>query len=338
MDIRFDILRIVALAAIILAHIPGIPGWLYQLRNFDVPLIVLVAGAAFMLSGSSSLPYASYVRHRVGRLIVPVWLFLFFLFSSVAVAGYVGLMEQSLSWWKVVDMFLLGEGYGYVWIFRVFLLIALSAPPLLALKKRIPSRAFAASMAVAYGTSFLLFMFRSRFALDPFLAVLLDDYVFVGVLYGCIHGMGILLPTLRPRAAFAASAAFLAVFFTFLVLRGEAHPSQWPFVSTQFDKHPPGPFYVSYALFVSFCLFGIVSLLPSLPSRLAAAVRKVSTLTLSVYLWHIPFVTAMKLGAAVEWHFAVRYIFVCVLSLGLAWLTDAALTTFRRPAPSAPVR
>jgi len=70
---RIDFLRFLGLCMIILAHVDPSDG-LFQLRNFDVPLMVLISGVSFGLSYKGE-PYGSYVWKRVKRLLLPVWIF-----------------------------------------------------------------------------------------------------------------------------------------------------------------------------------------------------------------------------------------------------------------------
>ena len=56
-----------------LAHI-GPPAALFQLRSFDVPLMIFVSGLSY--SGRQVVGYASFVRKRLGRLLIPLYFFL----------------------------------------------------------------------------------------------------------------------------------------------------------------------------------------------------------------------------------------------------------------------
>jgi fucose 4-O-acetylase-like acetyltransferase len=50
-DIRLDILKTIEILCIILAHSQP-PLWIYQVRNFDVPLMVMVSGTLFAYSSN----------------------------------------------------------------------------------------------------------------------------------------------------------------------------------------------------------------------------------------------------------------------------------------------
>ena len=78
-DIKFDLMRIIGLAAIILAHTS--PPWpISQLRNFDVPLMVIVSGAVFGLSSNNKINYFHYLIGRTARLLLPTYIFLIIFF------------------------------------------------------------------------------------------------------------------------------------------------------------------------------------------------------------------------------------------------------------------
>lgn len=118
-DPSIDLLRFIGLTMIILAHI-GLSrsiSLLFQLRSFDVPLMVFTSGLAF--SGRNTGAYLPFIGKRTLRLIVPVYLF---------VAAYI-LLNPILSGWGLVDeytskviagtfMLRLNPSIGYVWIIR----------------------------------------------------------------------------------------------------------------------------------------------------------------------------------------------------------------------------
>ena len=137
-DPSIDLLRFIGLTMIILAHI-GLSrstSLLFQLRSFDVPLMVFTSGLAF--SGRNTGAYLSFIGKRTLRLIVPVYIF---------VAAYI-LLNPVFSDWGIVKeysskeiwgtfMLRLNPSIGYVWIIRVFLIVMLVTPLLLKLDKAI---------------------------------------------------------------------------------------------------------------------------------------------------------------------------------------------------------
>ena len=70
---EIDAMRFIGISLIILAHILGPGSFLFQIRSFDVPLMLFVSGLV-----SARRPvndYGKYIGHRFLRLMVPVWLF-----------------------------------------------------------------------------------------------------------------------------------------------------------------------------------------------------------------------------------------------------------------------
>lgn len=115
-DFKIDILRFIGLFLIILAH-TNVPSIIFQLRNFDVPMMVLISGIVFSLSYRATQNYPEYLWKRVKRLVLPVWIFLslFFVFLFVFKNN-----DPRLNIETVLNSYLFINGIGYVWIIRVF--------------------------------------------------------------------------------------------------------------------------------------------------------------------------------------------------------------------------
>ena len=103
-DTRIDILRFVAIVGIIVAHTHP-PDWLFELRNFDVTLIVMMMGASFYISNKNKdkVEYIPYAIKRFKRLIVPTWMFLtiffilFFVLSFILKTPIISVLTMLLS-------------------------------------------------------------------------------------------------------------------------------------------------------------------------------------------------------------------------------------------------
>ena len=62
-DKRIDLLRFIGLSMIILAHVTP-PDVIMQIRNFDVPLMVIISGISFAISFKNSEKFTIYVWKR----------------------------------------------------------------------------------------------------------------------------------------------------------------------------------------------------------------------------------------------------------------------------------
>ncbi len=144
-DTSIDILRFIALSGIILVHVgPG--RFLSQLRSFDVPLMVFLSGISYYLSSQkgNTLSYMGYCMKRFKRLILPVWIFLVIYFLLYTIAT-----KELPSFNQVASYFTLTTDW-YVWIIRVFFIVALFAPLVASAFHRINTRQFYAIVISAF--------------------------------------------------------------------------------------------------------------------------------------------------------------------------------------------
>jgi hypothetical protein len=276
---------------IILAHV-GPLAFVFQLRNFDVPLMVLVSGVSFSLSYKGET-YLGYLVKRIKRLVFPVWIFLSGYFLFMYITGYPFALPGMNT---IVTSYLLLEGIGYVWIIRVFLLVAIIAPAIMAFHRRTASHArYFTLLALAYAThEILLRAVAPQFG--PLEAQVFENTVLYLIPYGTVFALGLRLPTLSRqnvlRLALGSFAAFALISTILFMLSGEPVP-------TQAFKYPPSIYYLSYALGVSgvLWLFADTMLVsinewgPSVLTLVFFAARN----SIWIYLWHIPFVEIVRL-------------------------------------------
>lgn len=134
-----DYLKVLGLFLIILAHVCNNP-YIFQIRNFDVPLMVMISGVlsieSYRKSISKNNSIIKYYWKRIERLCIPTWIFLtiFFILSYVAtmLTG-----KNFYTFGTVVRSYLLIDGIGYVWVIRVYLLCALITPIIVYLNNKI---------------------------------------------------------------------------------------------------------------------------------------------------------------------------------------------------------
>lgn len=312
-DYKIDILRFVGLAMIILAH-SGPPGSISQLRNFDVPLMVLISGLSFGLSYKAGAAYGSYVWKRVKRLVFPVWIFLtvYFIGHWLIDANHPTLEQRNL----LLSYGLIG-GIGYVWIIRVFLLVALVAPFIYALHKNTRSQMKFFFTVIAFLLSYEALRYVSLPHIQEGAGWWASWFTHYLAPYAIIFAIGLRLPTLTRNQAYRLATACLITFISICMFlyfyTGEI-------VHTQEFKYPPAIYYFSYALFVSVFLWLQISPIEYVIDRIGAkaAVLFVAQNSIWVYLWHIPIVEAVENK---DVSFAVKYVFV--------FLSASVLTYFQ---------
>ena len=138
-DNKVDILRALAIVCIILAHSQP-NSIIFQIRNFDVVLMVMLLGNSFYLSSrNKSLNYLSYIKKRFQRLVIPTWIFLSVFFCFYYLVSLAIGEKFYFSTSRIIHSYFLTEGIGFVWVIKVFFIVALLSPFILQLSKKIES-------------------------------------------------------------------------------------------------------------------------------------------------------------------------------------------------------
>lgn len=283
-NIPLDGLRIIGLLAIVLAHVDP-PAWLFQLRNFDVPLMVFVSGASYGLSSGRSKKYMSYLIKRIERLVFPTWILLSIYFLSFFVISLLSGSHFPFSPATIFSSYTMQSGIGYVWIIRVFVLVALVMPFLL--------RLFSASHK--YFLIFLLFSYIlyellysvytgvAFFKDNALVASLIQDYLFYLVPFGIVAGFGLLFQKASKRLRFGFLVGFVLLFLVEQVLF-----HGWK-INTQMAKYPPRSYYLSYALAMTILLMFLSETKLFISIFRTRFFQFFAQSTLWIYLWHILF-------------------------------------------------
>lgn len=304
-----DILRFIGLAMIIFAHV-GPPGILFQLRNFDVPLMVLVSGMAFSLSYKANESYLQYIWKRVKRLVLPVWIFLTGYFLALFLFAP---NNPDLTAYKMATSYFLIEGIGYVWIIRVFVLVALVSP--FVFKWHISE----SSNKTYFGLIAIVFIVYEavRYFSMPLIendaAKTISLIVYYIVPYTIIFAIGLRIPTLKNHLVINISFVSLALF---ILLGFGIYIATGSIATTQAFKYPPSIYYFSYALFVA-------SLLWFFREKIESVIDKVNVKhivlfcaqnSIWIYLWHIPIVKFF------DANFAVKYVVAFTVAASITFV------------------
>lgn len=277
-DNGIDLLRFIALIGVIIAHCRPLE-FLLQLRQFDVPLMVILAAVSFSMSNNRKQEsWFDYCVKRAKRLILPTWIFLtmyFLLFKE----------DDTI---VVITSYLLIWGIGYVWIIRVFFVVAVFAPFLHRL-----TNSFASSVKFWLFISFLLCC--SEFLITLFQNQINSSFIvkaiFVTLPYLIVYMVGLRIAYIEKKEILIAMLCFFVVYIAqslYLVSISQE------LISNDLYKYPPRLYYISYALAAGLLLFALkdwmLNFLSRLSTRLCDIICWVGQHTLWVYLWHIVFI------------------------------------------------
>lgn len=288
-DDKLDMLRFVGLAMVILAHVDA-PQIIWQLRNFDVPLLVLVSGVTFGLHRAND-PYLSYVWKRVKRLLFPAWMFLTAYFLLQYTTGYPIPLPDARN---LARSYLLLTGVVNVWIIRVFLLIALVAPALVQLNRHVPSHARYCFLLGAMYVGYELVRLATQTYVGSIAGEIFESTVLYLIPYALVFAVGLRLPALPKNHV---QGLTVGAFALFCAVGAVLYATSGHFVFTQEFKYPPALYYLSYALGVSGVLWLLADVLMATikESSLSKPILFVGQNSLWIYLWHMPLVDMVHL-------------------------------------------
>jgi len=315
-DERLDFLRGVGLLCIILAHV-GPPVFLFQLRNFDVPLMVLVAGSAFAISNKakSKYSYIEYVKNRFIRLVAPTWIFLLIFFTITLVTSFLMHKPYPFSSDKILTSFLLSSGIRYVWIMRVFLLVSLIAPFTLNYRRSGDSALWKTSVIIFF--VYIAYEIAVYFFPNPnhiLLRIILKDILYTVIPYGFIFFAGTRLHDVGSIKILTAS---LILMLLFIVCAAILFKLNARIVPTQDYKYPPTIYYILYAMFVSFGLYWFcqTEIYSHIPGK--NIILFFGRTSMWIYLWHILIIYLIS-WSHISMNFVQKYIIVLSVSFGIA--------------------
>jgi fucose 4-O-acetylase-like acetyltransferase len=326
-DSKLDTLRGIGLLCVVLAHVHP-PPILRQVRDFDVPLLVLVSGSAFAASASArdGVSYARYLASRFVRLVAPTWLFLSFFFVTALIWSTMRNAPYPFDARAVVSSYFLTRGIDYVWVIRVFLLVSIIAPlTLFARRSRCLLMLSYMVCASAYcGYELTLRLTGQHMATG--VERLVQLALFYMVPYGSLFFVGTRLSPERKRPALLASGGALCVF---LGVAGVLARRTGHFVPTDLCKYPPTAYYLSYGLAVSAMLYCAIGMGQNCwrPTRHGLAFLGRSSLWL--YLWHIE-ILFLTGGSQLPGGFYVRYVTVLAGAVGALWIQGRVVACMLR--------
>lgn len=278
-----DLIRFVGVAIIMVAH-AGPPDWLFHLRNFGTPLLIVASGLTYAtIYRDRSLDPWTFYQKRLARLIFPAWVFLTVFFAFFYVFSKVGGRPLPFSVWKIPETYLFLNGIGFVWILQVYIVLALVTPAALFFSRRVGGNVvyFSCLLAAYFAYEASLPILQSLTTNKP--NSVWNTTVFSALPYSILFLYGLRLHRLSTRAViFIALTCFLAFVVQALVLRHE----YGVFVGVQSYKYPPTFYYLAYGMF-ALNLTYLVCRNVVMPDAVGRVVTWLATNSLWIYLWHI---------------------------------------------------
>lgn len=217
----------------------------------------------------------------------------------------------------VLDTFLLKEGIGFVWIIRVFLLIALVTPFLLYAQKNF--NMFWILIGCLAILAFLDMLITNGIGMDK---PVIFNYVYYCMGYAVPFICGLIFPKLKfqNQIIFTIGSLLFLIIDAGLVGLRHGHSTFLdifingnPFIFNNF-KYPPQSYFLLYGVVMSAILY--LMIVKGKVYRYLTIFEFIGCNTIWLYLYHIPLIQLTgKLGL----HWAIRYFIVYFLAFILTY-------------------
>lgn len=316
-----DLLRFIGLSLIILAHVAP-PFVLFNLRCFDVPMMLFVSGLAYSNHKADFSP--SFFVRRVLRLLVPVYIFLTAYFLLVIILRQAVGVDFGIRWKHIAESYLLLDGIGFVWIIRIFLLIGLLTPVLMTIERAVHSDALLLLMLVVVA-AMMTAAIRHGFGLDNFFT---RNYLYYAIGYSVPFIAGLRVGKMNSkRLAIFSSLVFLVLAsscFLYIIGGGNA-------LNINALKYPPQAYFLFYGLFMSLVCHALCCH-TRLVRHIPAMCRFIGMNTIWIYLYHIPLIQISGMLSLPWW---LRYIVVYAISVAVTYVQIRIVARLRSQHDSA---
>lgn len=281
-DTSLDLMRFLGILIIMIAHAEP-PDWLFQLRNFGTPLLVVASALTYAtVYKNKTLIIIPFLRKRLSKLVFPAWVFLtvFFLFSYL-MCQYTG-KNYPFNLNKILSSYVFYDGIQFVWIFKIYIILALITPIAFYYKKNIYSDYKYFSLIVIAYIIYELMLYTISPLIPKHLYNFLISFIFIIFPYFLLFLYGLKLGELSNKQVITISISFFILFLSIAIYIKTFNGS---FISTENFKYPPTIYYLSYAVFS----LNIVYLLcRHWSNRInSKVIIWLSTNSLWIYLWHI---------------------------------------------------
>lgn len=286
-NLKLDLIRLLGVLIIMVAH-ANPPEWIFNLRNFGTPLLILGSALtyAFIYKNKELIDRKLFFKKRLKRLILPAWIFLTFFFLLFYMASVVMNKDFPFTTIGIINSYNFYSGIGFVWILKVYIILALLTPFGLTISKSktISNKNYFWVIVLVYLAYEAFIALFYQYIPLPFREPV-STTILVVIPYAALYFYGLRLHTLSNKTV-------LIIIFSSLVLCAalvvQKYMQTGAFVPTQEFKYPPTLYYLAYAFFCINLIYYVVTRHLNLESpKINQAVIWLSSNSLWIYLWHI---------------------------------------------------
>ena len=280
-NLSIDIVRVISLTAIFLLH--AAPARIaFSLLQFCVPAMLFISGLCFKENIATGKEYRAYLKKRFVKLFIPMSCFAFLFSIAVDIFCLLIGREKLFSPSDILAGTLLYDGVGYVWIMRVFFLVACLSPVACLFRKQKNDIAFVGTTVLLYVIYRLLYNVVSD---GTWIYHVLNYFVFDTIPYFIVFLFAVRYKDYSPRKRTVSAGLLLVATVVILAFHNFD-------VSIIYGtKYPPQLPYLTYGLLVSVLLYELFVFLEKKlkMNRLLKGIQQISINSNKLYIAHIPF-------------------------------------------------
>lgn len=309
-DISIDICRTIFSLLIILAHVNP-PKFILNIRSFDVTALVIISGM-MIRNNINSDNYIKYLFSRIKKLLIPTYLLIIIVSVTSYIVCDVLKREQLYELNIILESFALVDGIGYVWIVRIYLIIAILSPIIIMINKKIKSN----YIIILLGMILIYFNYRLSIRFNK-----VDNYWLDYILYVIPYTIVALIGLRCYKNKIAIKQTLTLYIPIFIICQLIMYHKGVGFSPTTF-KYPPNLYYLSYGVSVGLGIYYVIiskeiNIKNHLLNKFIVWSSKNS---FTIYLVHIIILMAVNMifdvigGYALN-NYIVKYIVVTTISL-----------------------
>ncbi len=267
----YDIIKIFAVLSAMLVHF-ALNNSLSQMLAYSVPLLIFLSG--ILTSSSKNNNYKLYLLNRVKRIVFPSYVMICFIILARLIV-FLCHKGDFYSFDRVLQtIFLCDYGIGYIWITRIFLIIAVAKPIVSKINNIVENDCILLLIIVIALATYI--------AIERTLSTFHKEIWFQYSVYMIPYFVVFLLGQRFPRRKFAPIVASTIglIGFVHLSIQNGFHPSS--------EKYPPELQYIFYGIFLAVVLVWLFSFTNEIrfSPKVKATFAWFSSESFNIYLIH----------------------------------------------------
>lgn len=311
---NIDFMRCVGFLCVILAHCRP-PHILFQLRDFDVPLLIVTSAMTYESFASTKITSIKhFIVKRLSRLIIPCWFFLTLYFFIVSFLPPIQEIGNPFTLKQIIGSYSFYWGIGFVWILKVFAVMAILTPYLLQYRDKIKNiYIYFGSLLVVFFMSQLLIFYVHTVSENEDIIIFFDNVFLFIIPYAVVYCYGLKLSEIKITSILIFTALCLIIF---VLTATHLFLLEKEIIPTNDYKYPPQLYYLAYAMIGTNVTY-LMSKVIQLKGSLFLIMTWISKNSLWLYLWHILALTLLSYATAGNttwWLWIFKFIGIILLS------------------------